>query len=98
MGVQASGAEKYAQQVRQFLGPYGCQTGLLDYETLLVVAKKAFDVQGTNLVAVAVAVQNLGRTERSARVKEAVRRYWPDPSVLWPAKAPVRKSLARDQL
>lgn len=87
--------EKYANMLRQYLGPYGFQTKWLDYENLLETAKLSFDVQGKNIVEVAVAVQNLGRAERSARVKEAVRRHWPTPNVILPANAPVRKSLSR---
>lgn len=88
--------EKYANKLRQYLGAWGCQSGLLDYEELLEVVKMTFDVPGRNLVDVAVAVQNLGTRERSARVREAIRKHWPEPTKLWPSGAPVRKLLAKE--
>jgi len=89
-----NGLERYANRLRQFLGPWGCQTRFLDYDELLDVAKLTFDVPGRNLVEVAVAVTKLGRVERQARVKEAIRKHWPEPTVLWPKDAPVRRKLA----
>lgn len=85
------GFEKAAETLRQHLGPYGCQTKRMDYESLLEVAKMAFDVPGRNIVDVAYAVKGLGTRERSARVKEAILKHWPEPTVLWPRDAPVRK-------
>lgn len=85
------GAEKYAEQVRRFLGPYGCQTKMLDYDNLLETAKMSFSVQGSNLIEVSVAISKLARSERSARVKTAILTHWPTPNILWPAYAPVRK-------
>jgi hypothetical protein len=86
--------ETYAQQLRQFLGTWGCQTRFLDYDDLYEVAKMTFDVPGINLVDVAAAVTQLGRVERSARVKEAIRKHWPEPTMVWPKDAPVRRRLA----
>jgi hypothetical protein len=88
--------EKAAQTIRQYLGPFGCQTKMLDYERLLETAKLAFDVSGTNLIDVAYKVKGLGTRERSARVKEAIRTHWPTPNVLWPANCPVRRSLSKE--
>lgn len=88
--------EKYANKLRQYLGTWGCQTKMLDYDHLVETAKLAFDVQGKNVVDVAVAVEKLGTRERSARVREAMRKHWPTPNVLWPAHANARKELAKD--
>lgn len=88
--------EKYVNQLRQYLGAWGCKGGLLDYDELFEVAKMTFDVPGSNLVEVAVAVQRLGKRERSARAREAIRKHWPEPTKLWPAGAPVRKMLAKE--
>lgn len=88
--------EKYANQLRQYLGAWGCKSGLLDYEELLEVAKMTFDVPGRTLVEVAVAVQGLGTRERSARAREAIRKHWPEPTKLWPVSSPVRKMLAKE--
>jgi len=93
-----SGIEKYANMLRQYLGPWGCRTRLLGYDELLEVSKMAFDVPGHNLPEVATRVQVLGTRERSARVREAIRRHWPTPNHLWPADAPVRRSLAKEAL
>lgn len=86
----------YAQKIRQFLGTWGCQTRKLDDDALLVIAKMAFDVPGKDHVAVAVAIINLGKVERSARIREAIRRHWPEPTRLWPRSAPARKLLKKD--
>lgn len=85
--------EQWAEQLRRYLAPFGCQTRLLDYDNLLETAKMAFDVQGANVVDVAYHVRGLGKRERSARVKEAIRKHWPTPNNLWPANSPVRRSL-----
>jgi hypothetical protein len=87
----------YGKQLRGFLGTWGCQTQHLDDEDLLDVAKRAFDVPGKSIVAVTIAVDRLGRAERSARIREAMRKHWPEPSRLWPANAPVRRLLAAEQ-
>jgi len=89
--------EKHAQMLRQYLGSMGCKTGMLDYEELLEVSKMAFNVPGRNLVEVAVKVQNLGSRERSARVREAILKHWPEPTILWPAQGNARKMLKRSQ-
>lgn len=88
--------EQHAEKLRRFLGPWGCQTALLDYEGLLDVSKRAFDVPGTNLVDVAVAVDRLSPVERRVRVRLAIRKHWPEPSRIWPAHANVRKALGRE--
>lgn len=69
---------------------------MLDYEGLLDVSKRAFDVPGTNLVDVAAAIDRLGPAERRVRVRLAIRKHWPEPSRLWPAHAPVRQALGRE--
>lgn len=69
--------------------------GLLDFEELLEVAKMTFDVPGRNLMDVAMAVERLGRIERSARVREAILKHWPEPTRLWPANGNARKLLAK---
>ena len=88
------GFDKCAETLRQHLGPYGFQVRKLDYDSLFEVAKMAFNVPGRSLVDVAFAVKGLGTRERSARVKEAVLKHWPTPTVLLPRDAPVRKWLA----
>lgn len=87
--------EKAAQTLRQYLGPFGCQTRLLDYDGLLTIAKLAFDAPGRNLFDVADVVKGLGTIERSARVREAILKHWPNPTYVWPANCPVRKALAK---
>lgn len=88
--------EKYAQMLRQYLGSMGCKPSMLSYEELLEVSRMAFDMPGRDLVDVAVKVQNLGPRERSARVREAIRKHWPEPTVLWPAQGNGRKLLAKE--
>jgi len=82
-------------KIKAFLGTWGCQSGLLEGYELIDVAKKTFDVPGRTLAEVAISIDRLGRTERRARAREAIRKYWPEPSWLWPAAAPIRKSLAK---
>ncbi len=87
--------EKYAQMLRQYLGSMGCKVSMLGAEELLEVSKLAFDVPGRNIEIVAVNVRNLGPRERSARVREAILKHWPEPTVLWPAQGNARKLLKR---
>jgi hypothetical protein len=88
--------DQYAQMLRQYLGSMGCKASMLDYEELLEVSKLAFDMPGTNLIALAVKVKALGPNERSARVREAIRKHWPEPTILWPAQGNARKLLAKE--
>lgn len=85
--------EKHADMLRRFLGAHGCQSAMLEYDALMDTAKLAFDVPGTTMAEVAINVDHLGRRVRSARVREAIRKYWPTPNPLWPARAPVRRAL-----
>ncbi len=84
-----------SEQVRRFLGTWGCKVSLLDDEELLVIAKMSFDVPGKTLLDVNLALKRLPRTERSARVREAILRYWPKPTILWPPQSNARKLLAK---
>jgi hypothetical protein len=88
--------ERYAESLRRHLGAWGCQVSLLDYDQLADVGRLTFDVPGRNVVEVAVAVKYLGRSERSARVREAIRKHWPSPNRLWPANSNARKLLAKE--
>jgi hypothetical protein len=88
--------EKYAQMLRQYLGSMGCKVGMMGPEDLLEVSKIAFDMPGKNIVEVATKVRNLGARERSARVRDAIRTHWPEPTVLWPAQGNARKLLAKE--
>jgi hypothetical protein len=87
--------QRYADMIRMYLGPWGFQGGRLDHDGLIEIGKLAFDVPGRSLDDVAMAIKRLGTRERSARVREAVRRHWPAPTVLLPADAPVRRMLKR---
>jgi hypothetical protein len=88
--------EKYAQMLRQYLGSMGCKVSMLGAEELIEVSKLAFDVPGRNIVEIAAKVRNLGPRERSARVREAIRKHWPEPTVLWPAHGNARKLLKKE--
>lgn len=85
------------KKLREYLGVWGCQTRMLDPDALVEVAGMTFDVPGQSLERVARAIDALGRVERSARVREAIRKHWPEPTILWPVHAPVRKLLAKSQ-
>lgn len=84
------------KKLREYLGAWGCQTRMLSPDSLIDTAKLAFDVPGRSITEVTDAVSLLGTRERSARVREAVRKHWPTPNVLWPANAPVRKLLKKE--
>ena len=88
--------QKYANMLRQYLGSMGCKVSLLGAEELIEVAKLTYDVPGRNLVEVAVAVHKLTPKERSARVREALLKHWPEPTKLWPAQGNGRKLLGRE--
>lgn len=88
--------EKYANMLRQYLGAMGCKVSLLGPEELIDVAKMTYDVPGKNLVEIAVAIHKLTPRERSARVREALRKHWPEPTKLWPAQGNGRKLLAKE--
>ncbi len=88
--------ENAANKLRQYLGTWGCQVRLLDFDELLEVSKMTFDVPGRTLLEVASAVERLGKVERSARVREALRKHWPEPTKLWPAGGNARKLLAKE--
>ncbi len=91
-----SNVENAANKLRQYLGTWGCRVGMLDYDELLEVARMTFDVPGRTLLEVAMAVDKLGKVERSARAREAIRKHWPEPTVLWPAGGNARKLLAKE--
>lgn len=84
-----------AEKLKHLLGPYGCQSSKLEWDDLTAVAKLAFDVPGRTISDVATNASRLSAKERSARVKEAILKHWPEPTVLWPAKAPVRKWIGK---
>jgi hypothetical protein len=90
--------EKYAKMLRLYLGSAGCKVSMLDGDELLEVAKLAYDVPGNNIVEVAIKIQNLGKRERSARVREALLKHWPRPTLLWPPQGNMRKLLAKNGL
>jgi hypothetical protein len=88
--------EKYAEMLRRYLGCMGCKVGMLDYDELLEISKMTFDVPGKTIPEVATKIQNLRPRERSVRVREAIRKHWPEPTVLWPAQGNARKLLAKE--
>ena len=88
--------ESPSDQLRRFLGTWGCQTRMLDADNLVRISVKAFEVPGGAISEVAAAVSAMSTNERAARVKAAVARHWPGPTALWPAHAPVRKRIEED--